>query len=921
MSLFVDRLREPSHNVFLNFPNPLNAIFHPKSVAVVGASEKTGSVGRTILWNLLSSPFGGTLYPVNPKRDNVLGIKAYASLREIPEAIDLVVIVTPAPTVPAIIQEAADLRVKGAIVISAGFKEVGPEGVALEQEILRIAQPAGMRIIGPNCLGVMNTASGVNATFAAAMANPGHVAFISQSGALCTAVLDWSFTNNVGFSVFASIGSMLDVDWGDLIYYLGDDPNTKSIVIYMESIGNARSFLSAAREVALEKPIILIKPGRTESASKAAASHTGSLTGSDEVLDAAFRRCGVLRVNTIEELFSMAEVLDKQPLPKGPRMTIITNAGGPGVIATDALISSGGELAPVPDATLEKLNGILPAAWSHNNPIDVLGDASPQRYAETLQIVNEEQDSDGTLVILTPQAMTQPNDTAKALTSSLRKNTDKPVLASWMGGADVLAGRSVLNRADIPTFEYPDTAARAFSLMWSYSKNLQSIYETPDWRDVDSIANIDSEELDRRLNTIRDTGRTILTELEAKELLGLYGIPITRTVVAHSVQEAVTAAEAMGYPVVLKLHSETITHKSDVGGVQLNLHTSVAVEKAYQTIQDNLKERGLLDAFEGVTVQPMISKKGTELLLGCTYDPQFGPVIAFGAGGVYVELFKDVAFGLPPLNSTLVKRLIERTKISKALEGFRGEGPVNQEQLEATLIRFSYLITRHPLIKEIEINPLLASSSGVIALDARVVLHEPDVALHEIQPNVIREYPYQYMERWQSPKGQSFVVRPIRASDETLMVQFHQTLSEQSVYHTFNHQFPLDERITHHRLSRVCTNDYDREISLVCVTEEAERIAGIVRLTKLHNTEKVARFRLLVSDDYQRQGIGKKLLTNVIEVARQEGLREVMGYVLASNEPMKTLCQELGFMLEPTDNGEAFIPRLLLQPEPALSTV
>src|SRR5512140_3321520 len=465
---------DPSHDVYQYTANPLKSIFAPKNVAVIGATEKEGSVGRTILWNLISSPFGGAVFPINPKRPSLLGIKAYPSIKDVPDKVDLAVIVTPSTSIPGIVAECAEAGVKGVIVISAGFKEIGPEGVELERQLLENARKGGMRVVGPNCLGVMNPMSGLNATFAAGMARKGHVAFISQSGALCTAVLDWSFKENVGFSAFVSVGSMLDVDWGDLIYDLGDDPHSDSIVIYMESIGDARSFLSAAREVALSKPIIVIKPGRTEGAARAAASHTGSLTGSDEVLEAAFRRAGVLRVDSISELFYMADVLGKQPRPKGPRLTIITNAGGPGVLATDKLLTKGGELAEVSPETMNQLNEFLPAAWSHNNPIDVIGDASPERYAKALEVAADDPNSDGLLVILTPQAMTDATATAEAL-KTYAKTFDKPILASWSGGLVVAPGEAILNRAGIPTFEYPDDAARAFTYMWQMTSNLKTL--------------------------------------------------------------------------------------------------------------------------------------------------------------------------------------------------------------------------------------------------------------------------------------------------------------------------------------------------------------------------------------------------------------------------------------------------------------
>jgi acetyltransferase len=552
-------------------------------VAVVGATERQGSVGRTILWNLITNSFGGTVYPVNITRPSVLGIKAYPSIGDIPDAVDMAVIVVPAKYVPGVIEECVAAGVKGAIVISAGFKETGPEGVELERQVLAKARQGNMRLIGPNCLGVMNPISGLNATFAHTMARPGTVGFISQSGALCTAILDWSFQENVGFSAFVSIGSMLDVGWGDLIYYLGNDPRTESIVIYMESIGDARAFLSAAREVALTKPIIVIKPGRTEAAAKAAASHTGSLTGSDEVLRVAFRRVGVLRVDRISDLFNMAEVLSKQPRPRGNRLTIVTNAGGPGVLATDALIGDGGALAELSEETMETLNGLLPPHWSHNNPVDVLGDAGPDRYMATIESLTQEKNSDGMLVILTPQAMTDPTVTAEALKryhTKLRQDHNRlPLLASWMGGSNVATGQSILNQAGIPTFSYPDTAAHMFNYMWRYASNLRSLYETPRLPEEEEQIR-DQSAVRAIIEKARATGRTILTEYESKKILADYVIPTLETHLAATVDEAVKIAGEIGYPVVLKLNSETITHKTDVGGVRLNLAPSSSIVRA-----------------------------------------------------------------------------------------------------------------------------------------------------------------------------------------------------------------------------------------------------------------------------------------------------------------------------------------------------
>ena len=657
---------ESAHDILRARRHPLDSIFSPKVIAVIGATENPGSVGRTVFQNLGRGGFDGVVYPVNPKRASVLCVKAFPSISAVPEKVDLAVICTPAKTVPGIIQDCVKAGVAGAIIISAGFKETGPEGAALEQKILAEARRGGMRIVGPNCLGVMMTANGLNATFASTIARRGNVGFLSQSGALCTAVLDWSLKENVGFSAFVSIGSMLDVGWGDLIYYLGDDPNTKSIVIYMETIGDARAFLSAAREVALTKPIIVIKPGRTAGAAKAAASHTGSLTGSDDVLEAAFKRCGVLRVNNISDLFYMSEVLGRQPRPSGNRMTMITNAGGPGVLATDALLTSGGALAEVSAGTISELNKILPAAWSHNNPIDVLGDASAETYAKTLEISGRDPNSDGLLVILTPQAMTDPTATAEKL-KAFGHIEGKPVLASWMGGADVAAGEKILNDAGIPTFPYPDTAARVFTSMWRYADSLRALYETPvPSADPDDLASGRSK-AGKLIESVKNAGRTILTEAESKELLACYSIPTVVTKIATTEAQAAKLAVEIGFPTVLKLYSETITHKTDVGGVQLNLQNEAEVRQAFKAIKAACTEKAGAKHFQGVTVQKMIKlSEGYEIILGSSIDPQFGPVLLFGMGGQLVEVFKDKALALPPLNTTLARRMMETTRIYHA---------------------------------------------------------------------------------------------------------------------------------------------------------------------------------------------------------------------------------------------------------------
>ncbi len=907
-------------NIQTKIPTGLDVIFSPQNIAVVGATERVGSVGRTILWNLISSPFGGTVYPVNPTRASILGIRAYPSLRDVPDKIDLAVIVTPAKSVPNLIRECVALGIKGAIIISAGFKEIGAEGAALEAEVLAEARKGGMRLIGPNCLGVMRPTTGMNATFADGIARPGGVAFISQSGALLTSVLDWSRSQNVGFSTFISVGTMLDVGWGDLIDYLGQDDATESIVIYMESIGDARSALSAAREVALRKPIIVIKAGRTAAAAHAAASHTGALTGSDEVLDAAFRRSGVLRVERISDLFYMAEVLAKQPRPKGNRLTIITNAGGPGVLATDALIGFGGELAEVSEATISELNKILPSAWSHSNPVDVLGDATPELYAKTLEIVGKDENTDGTLVILTPQAMTDPTATAEMLKTFAQYN-DKPVLASWMGGAGVAEGERILNAANVPTFSFPDTAARVFNYMWQYTNNLRSIYETP-MLPVDSYHQTpDRDMVSAILSHARTTGRTILTEYESKQVLSAYYIPTVHTVLAATPDAAAAAADEIGYPVVIKLNSETITHKTDVGGVQLNLKDAAAVRAAFDLIRTNVAAHSSEAYFQGVTVQPMVKLDGYELIIGSSIDPQFGPVLLFGTGGTMVEVFKDSALSLPPLNTTLAHRMIDETKIGVALKGVRGRPPVDMKALEQIMVRFSQLVVEQPWIAEIDINPLLTSHEHIIALDARVVTHPVDMTEAELPRPAIRPYPTQYVSDWALRDSTKVTIRPIRPEDEPLMVKFHQGLSERTVFLRYLQAMNLSERTAHDRLSRLSFIDYDREIALVVVRRDAStqgepEIVAVARLAKLRNAnpgnKDTAEYALLVSDKYQHQGIGKELMMRILAIAKDEKIGIIYGFVLEENVEMIALAERLGFVATPSEREQITRVELIL---------
>jgi acetyltransferase len=897
-----------SSEVPISDRSPLAYFFSPASVAVIGATDREGSVGRTIVSNLLAGMYKGKVYAVNPRRTKLFGHRCYASIGAVPEAVDLVVVVTPAPTVPGVVAECVKANAKAVVVISAGFKEKGSDGLALEGEIQSELSRGATRLIGPNCLGLMNPWIGLNATFARDIVRPGNVAFLSQSGALLTAILDWSLLEQVGFSAIVSTGSMLDVDWGDLISFYGEDPQTKSILLYIESIADARSFLSAAREVALSKPIIVIKAGRTEAASKAASSHTGAMTGSDDVFDAAVRRCGVLRVQSIADLFYMAEVLSKQPRPGGPRLTIVTNAGGPGVLATDALIPNGGELTPLSQDSLRALNAFLPSHWSHANPIDILGDADPERYGKAVEIAITDPSSDGLLVILAPQGMTNPAEVARRL-APYAKGHGKPVLASWMGGQTIAEGEAILNAAGIPTFAYPDTAARAFDYMWNYATHLRGLYETPA---MTASAN-DSGTRRRKAKELIDrtlaTGRTLLTEVESKELLSLYGIPTVPTHVARTADEAAAYAAEFGYPAVLKVFSETITHKTDVGGVKLDLPNAAAVREAFRSIQLSVSSKAGERAFQGVTVQPMVRLEGYELILGSNVDPVFGPVILFGSGGQLVEVYRDRALALPPLNTTLALRLMELTRIYAALQGIRGRKAVNLEALKAVLVAFSELVVELPRIAEIDINPLVVSSDELLALDARVLLADPKIKDANLPRSAIRPYPLQYVSRWKMKDGAAVVIRPIRPEDEPQMARFHESLSEESVYLRYFHMAKLSTRVAHERLLRKCFIDYEREMALVAELTDAQTrstcIAAVARLSRLPSSEE-AEIGVVVADKFQHQGLGSELIKKLVDIARIEKIKRVVAEFHSENSAIRHLAKHGGATVNRTSDPTCF---------------
>jgi acetyltransferase len=888
---------------------------NPKAVAVVGASEKQGSVGSAVMLNLGAGSFKGEVYPVNPKRDSVHGHKAYPSLSVLPPGVDLVVIATPAATVPDLIRQCGDAGIPAAIVVSAGFEEAGAAGQELMKELRAAALQGGVRVIGPNCLGFISPYSGLNASFGSVAPQPGSVAFLSQSGALGTAILDWTVKEKIGMSVFVSLGSMVDMSWAAMIDYLSTDPNTKSIVIYMESIGNAREFLSAARELALYKPIIVLKAGRHAEGAKAAMSHTGSMAGSDDVLDAAFDRCGIFRVKTIAELFYMAEALSKQPRPQGPRLAIVTNAGGPGVLATDALADEGGRLAQIAPETLASLDAILPASWSKGNPIDVLGDASPEKYCQAVQYALADPNVDSVLTVLTPQAMTNPTAVAKAI-AALPNTNNKPLLASWMGGDTVAEGEAILQAAGVPCFPYPDTAARIMQYMWQYGERLRNLYETPQQVDDDASVQPDRMLAVTIIDKARKSGRNLLTEYESKQLFQAYGLPTVDTWLAETADEAVDVARRAGFPVVLKLNSTIVTHKAKVGGVRLNLEDADAVRAAFIGIKEAVTENVSAEAFEGVTVQRMVRFEGFELILGSKIDIQFGPVLLLGNGGAYAEAIHDFAMGLPPLNTTLANRMLHKIRAFKVLNQIAKKSPQIMPELERVLVIFSRMVLDHAAISEMEINPLLVADKGLVALDARVTLNP--IGSETLTLPAIAPYPTRYVRHWTTKHGDEVTIRPIRPEDEPEMVGFHNRLSDSSVYHRYFSLLALDQRVSHERLAKMCFIDYDRQIALVVEEKNPKtgipEISAVGRLVRGNRTQD-AEYAIIVADEWQGRGIGTELLRRLLECARDMQVERVTADILPDNFIMQHISEKVGFELKrDADQKFVTVTRVLSKP-------
>ena len=881
----------------------LDKIFNPKTVAIIGASDVEGSVGYSIVKNFAQGGYAGKVYFVNVRKPEILGIKTYPAVGQIPESIDLALIATPAKTVPDVMVECGKANVKGVIIVSAGFKETGPEGKALEDKISEVAKQYGIRVIGPNCIGVIRPRTNLNATFLDKVPKSGNIAFLSQSGALGSAILDWAIHENIGFSNFVSVGSMIDVDFGDLIDYFGSDPKTKSILMYIEGITEARKFMSAARHFARTKPIIVVKSGKFSESAKAAASHTGSLSGEDGIYDAAFKRAGVVRVSEIADLFNAAEVLGTQPLPKGSNLAIITNAGGPGVMATDSLIGFGGHLAKLSQKTIDSLNAVLPPFWSHGNPIDVLGDAKADRYKAAVDAALNDDNVDGLLIIFTQQAVSESVEIAKSIVELVRSKPyqNKTILTSFMGFGAVQEANNILNANNIPTYSTPEQALKTYMYMYHYQRSIDLLYETPEELPVD--ASPPKRPIMVILRNAAFEGREILTEDEAKKVLKYYNFPVVRTAVANNVDEAVAFAAEMGYPVVLKILSPQIVHKSDAGGVILNVNSAKEVRDAFELLIQRATAYNPNAQIIGVTVQPMVEKKGHEVIIGGKTDPVFGPVILFGMGGVGVELFKDCSIALPPLNTTLIRRMMEETKVYRLLKGYRGSSPVDLKRLDETILMFSQLLVDFPQIKEIDINPMLISEKEASILDARIVI-DKNAVCKKFEPHehmVISPYPKKYELLWLLKNGQEVLLRPIKPEDEPMWLEWFQSLSEEAIRYRF---FQMIKDTPHEVRVRYCNIDYDREIALVAeIVENGKRkILGVTRLSK-ESDGKHGEMAFIVSDYWQGLGLGTKLVDYTLDLAKQQGVESVYVIMLQDNYRALSLTKKMGFNIEYLSDG------------------
>ena len=875
----------------------LDSFFNPRRIAITGVSINPNSVSGKVVTNLVGSGFKGVVYPINPNSEAVFGIPCYQDLKSIPKTPDLVVICNASKEVPDVVEEAGEIGVRNIIVMSAGFKEIGEEGIKLEEKIkLLLKKYDGLRILGPNCLGIIVPSLNLNVSFASGIPKSGNIAFISQSGALCTSVLDWAIEKKIGFSYFISIGNTLDVDYADLIDFIGEDDKTKSIVLYIESVSQVRKFMTAARSFARTKPIVVYKAGRFPESAKVAASHTGAMAAEDAIYDAAFKRVGITRVFDIGDIFDVVELISRNKIPKGPRLGIVTNAGGPGVMATDALIAEDGLLAELSEDTYNKLNESLPAYWSKSNPVDVLGDANSKRIAKATQILFDDKSIDAVLVILTPQAMTNPTAVASEL-NKIAEGCKKPLLAAFLGGEKMREGVRLLNDKGIPVYSTPEQAIRAFMKLVAYARNLEILYETP--KDINVNFSPDINKLRENFDQLISEKTNILSEDLSKSVLETYGIKTSRPVKVSNADELKQVADKIGYPLVMKIDSPDISHKTDVGGVILNIEDYEILSASYKRMLTSVNEKMPEAKISGVTLQQMVKvKDSVELILGIKRDDTFGTVIMVGMGGTGAELFKDRVIGFPPLNESLAYQMLESLKIFPLLKGYRGSKPVNMEILIETLIRLSYLAADYPEIVELDINPLLVYGEGATALDARVVV---DKSLstkdkHSYKHLAIKPYPEEYVKKINLNDGKEITFRPIKPEDEPLWTELLASCSKESIYSRFRYFFQWD---SHEVAARYCYIDYDREIAIVAelIENDVRKLVGVGRLIADPDHETVE-YAILILDTFQNKDLGGLLTDYCFEIAKKWGLKKIVAQTTADNKRMIAVFEKRGFEIE-----------------------
>lgn len=876
----------------------LTPLFEPSSVAIIGASTRPGAIGAVLIENMLAAGYRGALYAVNPRRSSIQGVPCFPGIDKVPQRIDLAVIATPPQSVPQLIADCGSAGVRAAVVITAGFSETGAEGARLERDLLEHARRHRVRLIGPNCLGIMRPALGLNATFARGSALPGSLGLVSQSGALCTAMLDWATPNKIGFSSVVSLGGSRDVDFGEIIDYLVNDALTEHILLYIEGVRDARRFLSSLRAAARLKPVILMKVGRHPVGSRAAVSHTGAIVGADDVFDAAIHRAGAVRVTTIGQLVAAAHALSAHVRPRGDRLAIITNGGGPGVMAADRAADLGIPLAELSAATIGSLQPALPSNWSHGNPMDLIGDADAARYRAGVAACLADDNVDGALVMLTPQAMTDPTAAADAVIEAARGQS-KPVLACWMGYGSVAEGRRRLAAAGIPVFRTPEPAVEMFAHVSAFYRNQRALLQTPGPQALRALPNIDAARM--IIEAVLNDRRSILSEIESKALLAAFRLPVAKTVIVRSAHEAMLIAEELGYPVALKIDSPDITHKSDVGGVLLGLNNAEAVIEGYQKIIDGVARVQPQARVTGIAVEPMVARRnGRELMVGVIRDPVFGPAIAFGAGGVAVEVYRDRAVALPPLNSFLVGEMIRGTRVSKLLGPFRKMPAVNMQALEEVLLRVSELVCELPWIEELDINPLIVDEDGAIIADARIIVGQHAPVRGRYGHMAIHPYPARLVTTWQPPGGELVTLRPIRPEDAEIEQAFVRGLSAES--RRFRFMDTLRE-LTPSMLVRFTQIDYDREMAFVATVQRDGREVEVGVCRYITNPDGVTcEYAIVIADDWHRRGLGRRMMQQLIEVARRRGLEAMVGHVMASNRGMLDLCQALGFVV--TDSSD-----------------